>query len=98
MDRPRATRTVLRSPGITDTTGVPEPTPRDGKERAVTAADAAAADTDAAADEGLWPPQPAGPLERLTVWLTPEGEPTVLEDSALGPGSYVIASTTGSID
>lgn len=64
----------------------------------MTAADAAAADTDAAADERLWRPEPPVPLERLTVWLTPEGEPTVLEDSALGPGSYVIASTTGSID
>ncbi|MBW8807073.1 MAG: hypothetical protein AUG49_03435 [Catenulispora sp. 13_1_20CM_3_70_7] len=64
----------------------------------MTAADAAAANADAAADERLWRPRPPVPLERLTIWLAPGGEPAVLRDSALGPGSHVIASTTGSMD
>ncbi|NUP49410.1 MAG: hypothetical protein HOW97_19190 [Catenulispora sp.] len=51
-----------------------------------------------AADERLWRPRPPLPLERLSVWITVAGRPATVRDPAVGPGIYVIASTTGSID
>ena len=51
-----------------------------------------------AADERLWRPRPPLPLERLSVWITAAGRPATVRDPRLGPGLYVIASTTGSID
>lgn len=51
-----------------------------------------------AADERLWRPRPPLPLERLTIWLSPAGGPATVRDPSIGPGVYVIASTTGSID
>ncbi|NUR59683.1 MAG: hypothetical protein HOV87_13590 [Catenulispora sp.] len=51
-----------------------------------------------AADERLWRPRPPLPLERLSVWITAAGKPAAVREPELGPGIYVIASTTGSID
>jgi hypothetical protein len=51
-----------------------------------------------AADERLWRPRPPLALERLTVWLTAAGRPATVRDPLIGPGIYVIASTTGSMD
>ncbi|GAA1998562.1 hypothetical protein [Catenulispora subtropica] len=51
-----------------------------------------------AADERLWRPRPPLPLERLTVWVSAAGGAATVRDPLIGPGIYVIASTTGSID
>ncbi|NUR25809.1 MAG: hypothetical protein HOV83_08170 [Catenulispora sp.] len=51
-----------------------------------------------AADDRLWRPRPPLPLERLSIWLSAAGGPATVRDPSIGPGVYVIASTTGSID